>query len=338
MKNINLRFMFVAGLVTMIKVATAQDIHFSQIFETPLYRNPALAGIMNADIRVQTVFRTQWNTVANAYNTASLNAEYKMPVGKLNDYLTVGLETFYDHSGSADLTTTIFMPAVNFHKSLSEERNMYLSLGFMGGYVSRNLNRAKITTNNQFDYGTDGETLDNAQYGYWDGGTGISFNSSLGQNPDNNLVVGVAYHHFNTPKNSFYENANIILSPKWVFSADLKVALNEVAAITFYSDFSKQTTYSEFIGGMLFSVKQGPLFDNPRLVLYGGSFFRLNDAIIPVIKIEYQPFSFAFSYDINVSKLKPASNGQGGVELSLSYVGFTKRDNSSLNAFRCPRF
>src|SRR6185436_1409735 len=116
MKNICLRGVYVASMIGMMNMATAQDIHFSQIFETPLYRNPALAGIMNGDIRVQAVFRTQWNTFANAYNTASMNAEYKMPVGKLNDYVTLGLETFYDHSGTADLTTTIVMPAINFHK------------------------------------------------------------------------------------------------------------------------------------------------------------------------------------------------------------------------------
>ena len=33
--------------------ASAQDIHFSQFFETPLLRNPALAGIFTGDIRLQ---------------------------------------------------------------------------------------------------------------------------------------------------------------------------------------------------------------------------------------------------------------------------------------------
>ena len=59
----------------------AQDIHFSQFFETPLWRNPSLAGIYNGDIRVQAVYRDQWNSVTNAYRTGSLNAEFKMPVG-----------------------------------------------------------------------------------------------------------------------------------------------------------------------------------------------------------------------------------------------------------------
>src|SRR3978361_168892 len=72
--------------------AVCQDIHFSQFFETPLLRNPSLAGIFTGDIRVQTVYRDQWNSVTNAFKTTAVNAEYKMPVGKGNDYCTPGIQ------------------------------------------------------------------------------------------------------------------------------------------------------------------------------------------------------------------------------------------------------
>src|SRR3954453_20307541 len=83
----------------------AQDIHFSQFFQTPLLRNPSLAGIYTGDIRVQAVFRDQWNSVTDAYKTGSLNGEYKMPVGKQDDYLTVGLQLLYDRAGTIDWTS-----------------------------------------------------------------------------------------------------------------------------------------------------------------------------------------------------------------------------------------
>jgi hypothetical protein len=110
----------------------AQDIHFSQFFEAPLLRNPSLAGIFTGDIRVQAVYRDQWNTVTNAYRTGSLNAEYKMPIGRANDFITAGLQILYDRAGSVSWTSTHILPALNYHKSLSVERNSYLSLGFMG--------------------------------------------------------------------------------------------------------------------------------------------------------------------------------------------------------------
>ncbi len=69
----------------------SQDIHFSQFFETPLLRNPALAGIFGGDLRIQGVYRNQWNSVTVPYQTGSLNAEYKLPVGRGDDFLSIGV-------------------------------------------------------------------------------------------------------------------------------------------------------------------------------------------------------------------------------------------------------
>src|SRR5262250_1783883 len=186
----------------------AQDIHFSQFFQAPLLRNPSLAGIYTGDIRVQTVYRDQWNSVTNAYKTASLDGEYKMPVGKLNDFVTVGMQLLYDRAGTIAWTSTYVYPAINYHKSLSADKNRYLSLGFMGGVVQRRIDRSKVTTNSTYDNGTNGEYFNDASYLYADGSVGMSFNSNLGENPNNNYFLGAAYHHFNRPKESFYRNAN----------------------------------------------------------------------------------------------------------------------------------
>ncbi|MEO6357893.1 MAG: type IX secretion system membrane protein PorP/SprF, partial [Ferruginibacter sp.] len=63
-------------LLSSLQVA-GQDIHFSQFFETPLLRNPALGGLFSGDIRLQSVYRTQWQSVTVPYQTVSLNGEYK---------------------------------------------------------------------------------------------------------------------------------------------------------------------------------------------------------------------------------------------------------------------
>lgn len=316
----------------------AQDIHFSQFHETPLYRNPALAGIMQGDVRAQAVYRSQWNNIANAYKTGSFNIEYKTKPGQGDDYMTWGLQAYYDKAGSTNLTTTIVMPALNYHKSLSEYKNRYLSAAFMGGFVQRRFDRSKITTNSSYDNGMDGETLTGNGYTYWDGSAGLSYNTEIGENPDNNLVVGVAYHHFNRPRNSFFNASSIVLDPKLVFNLDLKMQLNEYSSVTWYSDFLKQGSYSEFIGGLLYGMKIGPLTDDPDYVLSGGAFLRWNDAIIPTIKLDYKPFAVAVSYDVNISKLASRSIGRGGFELSVTYRGFLDKFNSTLNALKCPRF
>src|SRR5215813_11273183 len=127
--KLKLKILFVLGNLATVFLANGQDIHFSQFFQTPLLRNPSLAGIYTGDVRVQAVYRDQWNSVTDAYKTASLDGEYKMPVGKLNDYVTFGMELLYDKAGTIAWTSTYVYPTINYHKSLSEDRNRYLSLG-----------------------------------------------------------------------------------------------------------------------------------------------------------------------------------------------------------------
>ncbi len=140
MKNILFTsLIFVNLLFSFVEKINAQDIHFSQFFEAPLLRNPALAGIFSGDFRIQSVYRNQWNSVTMPYQTTSLNAEYKMPVGHGDDFLTIAGEILYDKSGTVALTATHILPVLNYHKSLSAERNMYLSAGFSAGIVQEKL-------------------------------------------------------------------------------------------------------------------------------------------------------------------------------------------------------
>src|SRR5215218_9074098 len=128
MKNVLHKSFFYLLITFFSNSVFSQDIHFSQFFETPLLRNPALAGIFSGDLRIQAVYRTQWGSVTVPYQTGSVNAEYKLPMGSSNDFLSIGGQVLYDKAGTVALTATHILPTVNYHKSLSEERNMYLSL------------------------------------------------------------------------------------------------------------------------------------------------------------------------------------------------------------------
>lgn len=316
----------------------AQDIHFSQFYEAPLLRNPSLAGIFTGDIRVQAVYRDQWNSVTTAYKTASLNAEYKMHVGKGNDFITTGIQALYDRAGTVSWVSAHILPSLNFHKSLSNDWNRYLSLGFMAGPVQRSFDRSKMTTNSQYDGLGDGETFVRPQYTYFDAAVGMSYNTQLNANPENNIFLGLAYHHFTNPPNSFYRDGMGTLDPKWVGSAGIRFSVTPASYITIQGDHSRQGMYRETVAGAMYGIKLGENLEKPVYTLHGGAFLRWNDALIPAVKIDYAPFSLSLSYDVNISKLKTSSYGRGGFELGVSYVGFTNRDNTTLNAVNCPRF
>lgn len=346
MKNVRNWKQYALGglLLCASTLVQAQDNHFSQFFEAPLLRNPSLAGIFSGDVRVQGVYRDQWNSFTNAYRTGSLNAEYKMPVGRSDDFMTVGGQVLFDKAGTVGLTTTYLLPALNYHKSLSNEKTMYLSLGFMGGMVRKSLDPSKMTTDNQYGAGgydptlPTGETFTTPNFNGWDASVGMSFNTTFGPQQANSLFLGAAYHHLNRPRNSFYRNAGIELQPKYVFSGGITFGVDEYSYFIIQADQSIQGSFSETIGGALYSYKLGDDPENALYTIHAGAFLRWKDALIPVIKLDRYPMSIALSYDVNVSQLKTASQGRGGMEISLSWISFLDRDNSSRDKVLCPRF
>jgi type IX secretion system PorP/SprF family membrane protein len=321
----------------------AQDIHFSQFYEAPLLRNPALAGIFSGDMRVESIYRNQWLSGSTPYQTGSLSSEFKMHVGHVDDYLTLGGEILYDRSGSVALTATHVLPVINYHKSLDADRNRYLSLGFMLGVVQRSLDRSKVTTNNQYDgdgftNGFDGETFTRSSYAYFDGSTGVSYNSQMGNNKDNNMFAGISYQHFNKPSNiSFYSNPDDELRPKWVFSGGVRLSTNVDSYVTLQGDYSMQGPYNELIAGALFTKKLDDI-DDPKYLIDGGLFVRWQNAIIPVVKLEAKPLTISFSYDALITQANFATVNSGAFEMALSYQKYFQNNKSSLNAIKCPRF
>lgn len=317
-----------------------QDHHFSQFYEAPMLRNPSLAGLFNGDVRVQGVYRNQWNSISFPFQTGSVNAEYKFAVRRSDDFLTVGLQMHYDRAGAVALSTNHILPAVNYHKSISRRRNTYLSLGFMGGPVSRRLDRSRVTTNNQYDgFGYNGSLPDGesfvAGYTFFDLSVGMSINSTLGIDEQHGFFAGAAYHHVNRPVNSFYRNINHL--PKWVYSAGLKLMLDPGSYLTLHTDYVDQNPHRQFIAGGLYTRNMGEE-EQSTVAFHGGMFYRVGDAVIPVVKIDLLPFSMSFSYDVTVGRAVGVAQARGGFELSMSYMTYLRSEQSARYAQKCPRF
>ena len=325
--------------------ATAQDIHLSQFYETPLLRNPALAGIFTGDVRVQAVYRNQWQSVTYPYRTNALSAEYKFPVGFANDFLTIGLQTFYDVAGVARLSTAQVMPAINFHKALNEENNSYLSAGFMAGYVQRNFNDKNLTFDNQYTGGRynasapSGENWGTLRRGFADFAAGLSFSSSLAN--AGNYYIGVSLFHLTKPQESFMQK-EFVLMRKFQANAGVKASFNDDLQFRGEVNYLKQGPFSEIMLGGLATYHVTDMYEEGTNIksvsVSGGIFLRLNDAAVPVVKLNYNNFEIGLSYDANISKLSTASRGRGGYEMSLSYKGFLNGYGSTQGLMTCPVF
>ncbi|HVI46623.1 MAG TPA: PorP/SprF family type IX secretion system membrane protein [Chitinophaga sp.] len=330
--------------LTTANTLLAQDIHLSQFYETPILRNPALIGIFNGDVRIQAVYRNQWNSVTIPYQTGTISGEIKFPVGNSDDYLTTGLQITYDRAGTSRLQSTQILPALNYHKSLSEYKVSFLSLGFMGGIVQRQFDPTNMTFNNQYTGGRFDPSAPTGEegklalkgYTYMDVGVGMSYNSVIGE--DVNYFIGAGYFHFNRPKVSFYNDKNIQLSPKITFNAGITIPLAERVKMIAHYNQLHQGSYSEYIGGALIGYGLMDEGLESTRAIYGGLFLRWNDAVIPTIKIDMEKYEIAMSYDANISQLRTASQTFGGFEISLVFKSFLNSRNSTLERLNCPRF
>ncbi|MEO7309333.1 MAG: PorP/SprF family type IX secretion system membrane protein, partial [Chitinophagaceae bacterium] len=242
-------------LVVCHNFLLAQDVHLSQFFETPLLRNPALAGIFTGDVRLQAVYRNQWQSIGYPYQTSVLSGEYKFPVGGGNDFMTVGANFFYDVAGITQLKTLQVMPVLNYHKSLNGNRSSFLSAGFMAGFVQRSFDGNNITFDNQYTNGRynpfagTGENFVGLQRSFFDAATGLSYTDEIGQN--GTFYIGASLWHFTKPSANFLQT-KIQLNPKWQFNAGYSTPVSDNLHLKVELNYLKEGSYTEFIAGAMF--------------------------------------------------------------------------------------
>lgn len=320
----------------------SQDINFSQFYELPMLRNPSLAGIFAGDIRITGAYRNQWQSVTVPYRTFGLGAEYKKPLGdNSDDFVTLGLQATSDVAGDSRLTRTQIFPVLNYHKSINSLSGGYLSAGIMAGPVFQHFDPTKLSFDDQFVNGAysasnaTAQVFSNSSMMYWDASAGISFSNEAGENT--RYYFGVGLFHITQPKVAFQKQYDVILNRKWMVNGGLSVPVSNADRMIFYADYFMQGGSRQGQGGLMLSHDLSQ-FEEEKTNISGGVFYRWNDAFIPVVKMEYNRVGIGVTYDVNMSKLKTASQYRGGFELTLSYKAYRDIHNSSANKVKCPAF
>ena len=331
----------------MLSPLRAQDIHFSQFYENAILRNPALTGIFSGDYKAGVNYRTQWGSIANPFQTIMASAESRILLSEEHgDYLSYGLAVSYDHAGAIDFNSLQIFPALNYNKSLEDAHQTYLSVGFSGGYVQRSINYSKMTVDNQWIGGSfdqnasTRETITNPRISHWDLSAGLSLNSSIGEDNHINYYVGAAAWHVSKPKEAFNPNENFIrLTTKYVGSLGVQYRIDNNFAVVLHANYLNQLPYQEtMVGGMLNWKYAGSATHAVPFGIYAGCYWRVKDAIVPTLKVDYDTYTFTMSYDQNTSSLKPASAGKGGWEFSIYVRGKLKHLAEARDQMKCPRF
>lgn len=319
---------------------SAQDPNFSQFFASPLTLNPALTGKFDGQYRVAGNYRNQWPTINNAYITGTTSFD----IGILRNFIPevdqfgVGVMAFSDKSGNGTLTNNYLSLSTAYHKGLDEDGYNQLGAGFQATYVSKRLDVTGLKFEDQLRAdgftGLTNESFNSNQLNvsYVDLNAGILYNGS--SNGFNNYYVGVSMYHINRPKETF-QQGEYLLGPRITFQAGARFPSGDYNSIHLSANHSRQSNAVNTVFGGAYSLN---LNDNEAAPtnLYVGSWFRVGDAIIPYIGLEFNELHFGATYDVNVSSLKPASNMRGGAEISLIYIRQAR--DPYAKKLNCPKF
>jgi type IX secretion system PorP/SprF family membrane protein len=316
----------------------SQDPHFSQFFASPLTLNPAFTGKFDGTVRVAGNYRNQWPAFNNVYTTSTLSVDFDILKNHLPDYDTwgIGILALTDKAAGGILTNNYLSLSTSYHKALDEDGFQQVGLGFQGTYGQKRLNTSKLFLEDQLTpFGFTGVTQDvfnteNTNISYLDVNAGLLYSGS--SNESNNFYVAASMYHINRPKESF-KGGNWNIAPRTTISAGGYFPVSDILTLHTSGIYQMQSGATDTVVGGALAASFDDAAEEPSNV-YGGMWYRFNDAIIPYLGLEFSGFRVGVSYDINVSSLKAGSQSRGGMELSIIYI---KRP-AGFKGIPCPKF
>ncbi len=319
----------------------AQDIHFSQFYNSPLNLNPALAGVFPEDTRFIGNYRRQWASVPVPYLTFSGSYDTKI-FNKIapNGFFAVGGVFNYDRQGLAELSLTQLSLSASYTHRLSEYN--FLTVGFQLGSFSRAFKIDDLTFENQFngdifDPGLDPrEDFANTNRTFLDMGTGINFHTQ--NDAGLSINIGTGLFHLTRPSQNFFNQTDARLPFRITGHITGIAPVHPKMDLRFRLLSQFQGPYQEYLGGAALVYKISDIRGSQMAVNFGTNYryAEESDAIIPTIGVRYLMWYAELSYDINVSQFTEATRGAGGPEIAVIYTITKVKPPKAFKA--CPIF
>ncbi|ASZ15153.1 PorP/SprF family type IX secretion system membrane protein [Chitinophaga pendula] len=328
------------GLMAIGQSSSAQDLHFSQFFNSPLTTNPANTGfIPDGNYRVGINYRNQWASIPVPYKTMSVFADAQLFRDRLEyGWVGIGGVLLRDVAGSGNLTSTKGYASIAYHQLLGF--SSLLSLGFNAGVANKRVDVTKLTFGDQwngqfFDAGVPtAEPIANSRANYFDLQVGMNY----AYFPTDNIYInaGFSVQHINKPRESFY-NGNNQIDPRYIgfLSGSFKVSDNVIINPAAY--YAVQAKAREFVlGGNAAYNLSG---DGSKQV-FGGAYYRLNDAAVFLVGYQISNIKMMFNYDVTTSQFANANGRRGAYEIGIVYTGLypNRSFSGARRATLCPSF
>jgi len=339
--KLNKNIALLAITIFIVKMLGAQDLHFSQFFNSPLTTNPANTGfIPDADYRIGASYRNQYSALMDVpYKTMSIFGDAQVFRNKLeNGWLGLGGVILRDVAGSGSLTSTKIYGSVAYHQLLGN--SSLLTAGFNLGWANKRIDQSKLKFPDQFDGkffdGPTSVVLANNNISYFDVQAGMNY--AYFPTEDIYINAGYSIHHVNRPKETFFaeeasDSNRIAMRHIGFINAIYK--LNDNVIINPNAYYTTQAKASELVFGLNGAYN---LSGDGAKQLIAGLYYRFGDAIVPMIGFELNHVRFTFSYDVTVSSLHNFNNYRGASEFNVIKNGYYNEFNGNRRQTLCPSF
>jgi type IX secretion system PorP/SprF family membrane protein len=341
MKKLLLIFITTFGLVSINEIS-AQDFHYSMFTMAPLTLNPALTGNFTGDLRIVNNYRMQWSTISKPFTTYTFGGDLPLPKRDRHksspDFFAVGVNVDVDKAGSTSLKNNQFNAAFSYNKSLDGKGLTFFSVGFRAGLNQRSISLTGASWDQQYvnlNYDPalpTGETSGpQDHYFYADYSAGVAITSVA--NSRFKINAGIAADHLNRPQIDFLGGSDkLYMKFGFHFSSQIALGANSNAWFVPALQYVRQgpAQLVNMGAGIKYQLQQRSHYtgyQNDKSFTIGGM-YRLGDAVSGYLRVDVGPVGAAFNYDLNVSKLTPASNGMGALEFMLIYTGIYNNQNS----------
>lgn len=300
-------------------VVFGQDIHWSQFNDNPIFQNPANSGRFNGTYRFYANYRDQWRSVTVPFSTFSVSADTK--IEKVRG-LGLGMLLFHDVAGDGRFRTVELQVSPSYNIKMDSDSIHNLRFGLQLGFNYRQMVYDNYYWDSQFDgvqYNPalpTNETFQTQKKMNFSTGVGMVYEWSISERK--RIVAGVGLFNINAPNQGFM--GQVIKRDRRVnFFAQGQFKIHDDWDIMPTMQLNFQGTYNEIIfGSNVRYIFQERL--DKYLAFYAGGFFRNKDSGYISVGADYKNWFAGISYDLNFSKLVPASQVRGGIEFSLRYI------------------
>lgn len=328
-KQILILYSFLLLVTTSLK---AQDFHLSMYDAGPLFLNPALTGVVDANFRVHAQYRNQWRSVAfKPYTTALISLD--APKGKWG----FGGQIVNMRAGVGNYNVLQGLFSVSYAVPLDKHKYHNLSFGLQAGATQKRIEAGLYTYNNQYT-NTDGGYFDKTQP------SGESFNRqsfvseqvnagfmyfNSKQQSRINPFFGYSAFNLTNQKETFYTSSNKLPIRHYVH-AGLRINVTELFYVLPKVLIMMQKNATE----QLYSIDAGYFFKEQEFYVLAGANYRSKDAAVFYIGARKNNYIAKIGYDANTSSLKDVSKYRGAFEISFTYMA---KKSKSKELRHCPR-